>query len=111
MDGRPNKSAHQEVAEALASILHSGLVNLRGTAGQDKEYVQIEANHLHNLPFCLARMDLGAIRYYYEQERPCYLDEMKEMGDPLGAASRVDLKHRSLRLLARRHGPAERLCL
>lgn len=80
MSDDQKKIDHKELAESLAAILHLGLVSLRGTAGQDKEYVKIEANHLHNLPFCLARMNLGAIRYYYEQERPCYLDEMKEMG-------------------------------
>ena len=75
----------QELKEALASILHSGLVALRGSAGYDRRYVEAEAHHLHNLPFCIARMRQGEIRYYYESTRPAYLTALRKLGGLAGA--------------------------
>jgi hypothetical protein len=46
---------------------------LRGSTGHDRRYVEAEAHHLHNLPFCIARMRHDEIRYYYESTRLAYL--------------------------------------
>lgn len=71
----------RELKEALASILHSGLVSLRGAAGQDRLYVEAEAQHLNNIPFCLARMHESDIRYYHEVERSRYLAALRRLGE------------------------------
>lgn len=71
----------RELKDAIAGILHSGLVCLRGSAGRNADYVRVEADHLHNLPWCIARMRDDDIRHYHETERPRYLEALRRLGD------------------------------
>lgn len=73
-------TGQSELADALAGILYRGLLSLRGTAGSDARYVRIEADHLHNLPSCLARLDADDVLYYYNVERPRYLAALRRLG-------------------------------
>lgn len=66
--------------EALATILHRGLVAMRGADGKDARYVQVESEHIHNLPWCLARMRPGDVRHYHKVERPRYVAAMEGLG-------------------------------
>ena len=62
-----------EVKEAIASILGTGLVRIRGICGIKPDFANAEADHLHNLPHLLVSFSIPLLRYYVDVERPDYL--------------------------------------
>jgi hypothetical protein len=65
----------EEVAEILCDILATGLVRIRAAAlSGDAERCQIESDHLHNLPRLLSDYTDEALAYYWEAERPSFVD-------------------------------------
>jgi hypothetical protein len=64
-----------ESAEILLDILRTGLIQIRalGWSG-DAAACAAEADHLHNLPDLLANFSPERLRYYWDVERPAYLN-------------------------------------
>ena len=58
-------------------ILEHGLLRLRdaGLLGMT-EYCAIEAEHLHNLPSLIGEANERRHEYYFEKERPYYLERV-----------------------------------
>jgi hypothetical protein len=58
-------------------ILQYGLLSLRNAGLQGMiEYCAIEAEHLHNLPTLIGESNERRHEYYFERERPCYLEQV-----------------------------------
>lgn len=65
-----------DVENALLEILRIGLLQVRNSAWEgDPQRCAVEADHLHNLPQLLQQFSLETLRYYYEVERPAYIDQ------------------------------------
>jgi hypothetical protein len=64
-----------EVEHALLQILRFGILQARlaGWEG-DAKLAAFEADHVHNLPQVLDQQSMEGLRYYYDVERPCYLE-------------------------------------
>jgi hypothetical protein len=68
---------HPEIAEILARILQSGLLQARaaGWSGNATR-AAIEADHVHNLPILISDYSIERLRYYWDAERPVYLAQV-----------------------------------
>lgn len=63
--------------QIYACILEQGLLRLRDSALLGLiEYCAIEAEHLHNLPSLLGESNERRHEYYFEKERPFYLERV-----------------------------------
>jgi hypothetical protein len=65
-----------EIAEILTDILTTGLLRIRalGWSG-DANRCAIESDHIHNIPDLLANYSPERLVYYWEIERPCYIEQ------------------------------------
>jgi hypothetical protein len=68
-----------EIAEVLLKILAHGLLRIRaaGWSGAG-DRCALEADHLHNLPGLLTDFSFDRLRYYWEGERPAFLQRSGE---------------------------------
>jgi hypothetical protein len=66
-----------QIAHVILEILHRGLIRTRsfGFSGEAKKCAS-EADHLHNLPHVLADYRWERLRYYWEVERPCFMERV-----------------------------------
>ena len=69
-------------SDAYKRILAMGLLALRDRAPRfdSPRLVQIEAEHLHNIPSLIEDENWLRHDYYYNTERPAYLASLKELG-------------------------------
>jgi hypothetical protein len=68
-----------EIAEVVSGILGQGLLRIRAFAGaKEAKKCFIEADHLHNLPSLLADYRPEKLRYYWEIERPSFIQQVPE---------------------------------
>lgn len=66
-----------EIAAVLLDILYTGLLTIRAAGwNQDASRAASEADHLHNLPAILHSYSFDLLRYYWETERPAYLERV-----------------------------------
>jgi hypothetical protein len=65
-----------DIADILLEILKIGILRIR-MEGWNKNPARcaIEADHLHNLPNLLAHFSEDLLRFYWEVERPSYIDQ------------------------------------
>ena len=65
----------REIADVLLKILYMGILSARaaGWSG-DAARAAREADHIHNLPGLLADYSPDRLAYYWDAERPAYLD-------------------------------------
>jgi len=65
-----------EVAEILTAILQTGLLRIRalGSAG-NAQTCAIEADHIHNVPDLLMHGSRERLDYYWNVERPSYIQQ------------------------------------
>lgn len=70
-----------DVQHAFVEILCHTLLSIR--AAQDTELTFTLADHAHNIPHLLERYSPELFRFYWDTERPCFLQEMKRLGQPL----------------------------
>jgi hypothetical protein len=61
-----------EIAEIVCEILRTGLLRIRFLANASRSVV--EADHLHNLPGLLADYKPELLDYYWEVERPRFIE-------------------------------------
>src|SRR5437899_10636482 len=65
-----------EIADALLSILQTGVLRIRMLAWDGKaEQCGIESDHIHNLPDLIADFSREKLAYYWNVERPEYLKQ------------------------------------
>lgn len=71
-------SCPDEVADAVLEILRIAVLRIRaaGWAG-NPDQCAVEADHIHNLPSLLTHFDLEALKYYWDVERPCYVERVE----------------------------------
>jgi hypothetical protein len=64
------------IADILLEILTTGLLRIRalGWSG-DAKRCAIEADHIHNLPHLVTHCDPDRLVYYWEVERPSYVNQ------------------------------------
>ena len=68
-----------EVAVVVSEILHLGLVRTRAYSGaKESKQCYLEADHLHNLPGILADYVPERLSYYWECERPSFMEQVPE---------------------------------
>ena len=61
-------------------LLHYGLIEIKTASGLDqKEWLKAEINFLHNIPSLLNETNIQRHRYFWEQERPYYLESIEEL--------------------------------
>jgi hypothetical protein len=66
-----------EISEIVLGLLETGLLRVRslGWSGQGQQ-CGVEADHVHNLPGLLANFSQDKLRFYWEVERPSYMDRI-----------------------------------
>ncbi len=65
--------------DALTAILETGLsFAQQANEEEDSQRVEIETDHIHNVPTYMTTDGRKAIRYYLETERTFYLDRIEE---------------------------------
>jgi hypothetical protein len=84
-------NGHDEIKRILLEILRVGLLRIRayGNSGL-AEACSVEADHLHNLPVLIQSLSRDQLLFYYNVERPAFLnattsnvDEFKQRWDQL----------------------------
>jgi hypothetical protein len=67
-------SCPPDIAEVVVKILTAGILRIRaqGWSG-DGQRCAVEADHLHNLPHLLSTYSPDLLRYYWEVERPSFI--------------------------------------
>jgi hypothetical protein len=71
-------------SDAYKRILAIGLLALRDRAPRfnSARLVEIEAEHLHNIPSLIDEENLQRHLYYFNSERPAYISSLKELAIP-----------------------------
>ena len=71
-------------SDAYKQILAIGLLALRDRAPRfnSSRLVEIEAEHLHNIPSLIDEDNLQRHLYYFNKERPAYIASLKELAMP-----------------------------
>ena len=70
-----------EIAAILLEIIRWGILHARIAGWQgDAKAAADEADHIHNLPGLLADYSDANFRYYWECERPSYMEHDPERG-------------------------------
>jgi hypothetical protein len=65
-----------EIAAIVLEILQWGLLDIRNHGwGGDAARCAVEADHLHNLPALLTDFQPEALKYYWEVERPLFIEK------------------------------------
>ena len=75
----PSGSLPEEVRSAFLDILYDTLLLIRGHSTLS-DLCSVLANHAHNLPGFLRRPCPALLRFYWETERPCFLQNMEARG-------------------------------
>ncbi len=68
------------VRDALLEILSQTLTLIR--ALECRERMSLLADHAHNIPQLLKRPPVSLFHYYWETERPCFVDAMRSLDQP-----------------------------
>lgn len=69
----------EEIADVVLQILETGIVAARFAAWHnDSKLAAIEASHVHNLPALLRRYELEKLEWYWNAERPAYMEAFAE---------------------------------
>ena len=71
-------------SDAYKHILTMGLLALRDRAPRfnSSRLVEIEAEHLHNIPSLIDEDNIQRHLYYFNRERPAYIASLKELAIP-----------------------------
>ena len=71
-------------SEAYKRILALGLLSLRDRAPRfnSPKLIEIEAEHLHNIPSLIDEDNLQRHLYYFNKERTAYIASLDELGIP-----------------------------
>lgn len=69
-----------DVRHALLKLLYHTLMSIRAT--KDPELTFVLSDHAHNIPDLVDRYTPETFRYYWEVERPCFLQAMERLGLP-----------------------------
>jgi hypothetical protein len=71
-------------SEAYKHILTMGVLALRDRAPRfnSSRLVEIEAEHLHNIPSLIDEDNLQRHLYYFNKERPAYIASLQELAIP-----------------------------
>lgn len=68
-----------DIAQVLLRILNRGVLRIRAFAcAKEPKKCFIEADHLHNIPSMLADYRPEKLRYYWESERPAFVQQIAE---------------------------------
>jgi hypothetical protein len=74
-------SCPPKLAEAIEAILSLGLLRIRSAAwAGDAARCAWEADHLHNLPGLLTQYSPERLTYYWQVERPGFLQRAEDEG-------------------------------
>src|SRR3954467_11677357 len=66
-----------EVSRIVLAMLQTGLLRIRSLAWSgEADRCAAEADHLHNLPSLLAGYSEELLYYYWDVERPAYMDQV-----------------------------------
>jgi hypothetical protein len=64
-----------EIAAIVSKILQWGLLDIRNHGwGGDAARCAVEADHIHNLPALLSDFRPEALKFYWEVERPLFIE-------------------------------------
>src|SRR5579859_2076558 len=65
-----------EITKILAEILRTGLLRIRALGWeQNPDRCAVEADHLHNLPTLLTDYKPALLDFYWNSERPTFIQE------------------------------------
>lgn len=64
-----------QIADVVLQMLEDGIVAARFAAWHnDSKLAAIEASHIHNLPGLLRRYEVEKLDWYWNAERPAYIE-------------------------------------
>jgi hypothetical protein len=67
------------IRELVLKLLQVGILRCRAFAwSKDPDRCAVEADHVHNLPDLLADYRPEKMQYYWDVERPCFIDSTVE---------------------------------
>ncbi len=70
-----------EIAKILLQIIHSGILKARSQGwSKNAEGSVLELNHIHNLPRLLSDFSRENLDWYWEKERPRYIEVHQSLG-------------------------------
>ena len=68
-----------DIEKVVLELLAHGILRIRAFAGaKEPNRCFVEADHLHNLPQLLADYRPERLRYYWEVERPSFMEQVPE---------------------------------
>jgi len=70
-----------EVLHALLEILYYTLISIRSEKNTELTFVL--SDHAHNIPHLIGNYTPGRFRYYWEAERPDFLQAMEQLDQPV----------------------------
>lgn len=80
---RRSTAMPDDVRHAFLEMLYFTLLSIRAT--KEDDIVFILSDHAHNLPRLIDSFTEEAFRYYWEVERPCFLQALERVGhQPFG---------------------------
>jgi hypothetical protein len=79
-------SCPPEIETILLKLTSLGILRIRACS-QDPKRCFIEADHIHNLPELVRNFSHSLLLYYWNVERPCFIEQIEEIDreafDPL----------------------------
>jgi hypothetical protein len=63
-----------DIADILLRIIRAGIIQIR-LAGWERnpDRCSLEADHIHNLPDLVCNYSADRLKYYWDVERPCFI--------------------------------------
>ncbi len=68
---------------AFHELLYHSLLCIRSSCA-DSKLVFVLADHVHNIPALLSRFTPDLLKFYWEVERPCFLQDLPSGSNPPG---------------------------
>jgi hypothetical protein len=81
--GRERTEMPKDVQHAFLKILYYTCLAIRSESKQP-DFCFALSDHAHNIPSLISNYSLGAFRYYWECERPCFIEKVQIQGLPIG---------------------------
>lgn len=82
MDSSGPTEMPKEVRQAFLQILYYTLLGIRNTKSGDLSFAL--ADHAHNIPGLIEHYKPETFRYYWEIERPCFIQAIERLGEKFG---------------------------
>ena len=70
-----------DVQQAFLTILYYTCLEIRSSS-KNSDLCFTLSDHAHNIPGLISKYSPGAFRYYWECEKPCFIEKMQKLECP-----------------------------